>query len=186
MSLESKITVLENQLKMYEDQIELLQQEKKASLESTKELEESLHNTEQSMTSMKLMISDKNREIANLEKELAIANRKLTFTPEVQSEDEKFTEMKNKLTKRISELEEIISSQNASLEQIARENTPTVDEESRLLSLENFVNLVRTLTMVERREDAIQLSMSFMMLFMNSQNDRYYMLPLWKTFIRES
>lgn len=143
-------------MKMYQEQIDLLQQEKTALLNTNKISEESLSSLEQTIVSLKSMISDKNHEIACLEKNLAIANRKLFLSEEDPSGD-----TIQALTSRVSELQELVESQNARIQELAHQPASSeVDEESRLSSLEYFVSLVRTLATVQNREEALQLCIS--------------------------
>lgn len=160
LGLDSKIAVQENQLNMYQEQIDLLQQEKIALLTSSKHSEEGLSSLEQTIVSLKSMLSDKNHEIASLEKQLAIANRKL-FLSTPALEENTSGETIQALTSRVSELQELVDSQNIRIQEMTQQTTSSeVDEESRLSSLEYFVNLVRTLANVHNREDALQLCIS--------------------------
>ena len=178
LGLESTITVKDNQIKSYEQHIKQLEKEKGEILEKKDKSDQEISNLESTITTLKTMISNKNREIADLECKLA-ASSLSSFTTPAFSEEEyqhQLATVQEEANQQIAALQEEANQQIAALQEEANKQITTLknqvkelesrlvnqtscdqDEQSRLLSLENFVSLVRTLATVQTREDALQL-----------------------------
>lgn len=120
------------------------------------------------------MISNKNREIADLECKLATSSLPSFTTPAINEEEyqQQIAIMQEEANKQIAAMQEEYQQQITTLKNHVKEleggqvnqTSNDQDEQSRLLSLENFVSLVRTLATVQTREDALQLCMSCLFL----------------------
>ena len=129
---------------------------------------------ESTITTLKTMISNKNREIADLECKLATSSLPSFTTPAINEEEyqQQIAIMQEEANKQIAAMQEEYQQQITTLKNHVKEleggqvnqTSNDQDEQSRLLSLENFVSLVRTLATVQTREDALQLCMSCLFL----------------------
>ena len=167
LGLESTITVKDNQIKSYEQHIKQLEKEKGEILEKKDKSDQEISNLESTITTLKTMISNKNREIADLECKLA-ASSLSSFTTPAFSEEEyqhQLATVQEEANQQIAALQEEANKQITTLKnqvkelesRLVNQTSCDQDEQSRLLSLENFVSLVRTLATVQTREDALQL-----------------------------
>ena len=142
MGLMSKINVQENDIRLKEERIVALQNDLNEANQSRIASEQSSSRNEDLATSLRAIISSKNRDIAMLERQLAETSRKLVLATTCQKEEEPNAP---------------VESRSSEQEEEGRDESVEQDEESRLDALENFVSVVRSLSSLSSRDEALHM-----------------------------
>ena len=167
MGLTSQITVQQNEIQLNEERIQSLQNQLEEADQARMSAEQTASRIEASTASLRSIISSKNHDIAVMERQLVEANRKLALATSFVKPEELNCEART-----ASEESSKVERRDESVEQ---------DEESRLEALENFVSLVRSLSSLSSRDEAIHMRRRFRSDVNRSAVVAGHLLPLRQT-----